>query len=180
MSATVTIRSATVTDNDAVYAVQRAAFGGSEEADLVMALMEDDTASPRISLLAWAGRDPVGHVMFSDARLDVAGLKAQLLAPLAVVPDLQRLGVGTALTMHGLAMAHSLGTHLVFVLGHPEYYPQHGFEPAVPHGIEPPYPIEPQNHDAWMVRELYEGTLASARGKVEVADAIMQPQFWRE
>ena len=180
MSATVTIRSATVSDHDAVYAVQHAAFGGTEEADLVTALMEDDTASPRISLLAWAGRDPVGHVLFTRARLDVPGLDAQLLAPLAVVPDLQQLGIGTALTMHGLAMAHSIGTQLMFVLGHPTYYPKHGFAPALPHGIEPPYPIEPEAHDAWMVRELHSGALPSAHGKVEVADAIMQPQYWRE
>ena len=180
MSPTVTIRTVADADLDAVLAVERAAFRGHDEAELVAALLEDETAAPRISLLAWRGPDPVGHVLFTRARLGASDTDAHILAPLAVVPDLQQLGIGGALVQHGLALAQAWGTQLVFVLGHPGYYPRYGFEPALPHGFAPPYPIDPRNSDAWMVHELHEGAVAANVGTVIPADTFMRPEYWVE
>ena len=49
-------------------------------------------------------------------------------------------------------MAES-GVELVFVLGHPDYYPRHGFKPAGALGFEAPYPIPDKNVNAWMVQK---------------------------
>ena len=64
-----------------------------------------------------------------------------ILAPLAVVPDAQGQGIGGALIEHGLSLLQRSGVGLVFVLGHPGYYPRHGFEPAGRLGFDAPFPI---------------------------------------
>jgi predicted N-acetyltransferase YhbS len=57
----------------------------------VRELVDDPSARPLLSLLAWDGDRPVGHVMFTAARLDGASrdVSISILAPLAVVPDTQ-------------------------------------------------------------------------------------------
>ncbi len=180
MSATVTLRHAKDEDLEAVLAIERAAFGEDDEAELVRALLDDDTARPIVSMLAVAAREAVGHVLFTRARLSDPSMEALILAPLAVTPELQQLGIGAALTQRGLAEARHMGMQLVFVLGHPSYYPRFGFAPALPHGLEPPYPIPPEAAEAWMVKELREGALEAATGTVMAADALMKPEYWRE
>lgn len=180
MSATVTLRHANEDDLESVLAVERAAFGEDDEAELVRSLLDDETARPLLSLLACAIREPVGHVLFTRARLSDPSIDALILAPLAVIPELQQLGIGAALIQRGLAEARHMGIQLVFVLGHPAYYPRFGFEPALPHGFEPPYPIAPEQSEAWMVKELRAGALAAASGEVTPADSLMRLEYWRE
>jgi putative acetyltransferase len=72
------------------------------------------------------------------------------------------------------------GVELVFVLGHPDYYPRYGFKPAGVLGYEAPYPIPDEQADAWMVQELRPGVIDSVSGKVICADVMNQPEHWRE
>jgi putative acetyltransferase len=176
----VRIVEASVSDLDAVLSVERAAFGDEEVVTLVCDLAEDPSARPWLSLLAWDGVRPMGHIMFTAARLDGAFHETvvSILAPLAVVPDAQRKGVGGSLIASGVERLRESGVELVFVLGHPEYYPRHEFVPALPSGFQAPYPISPEN--AWMVRELRLGILGSAQGTVVCADAMNKPEYWRE
>jgi len=172
---------ATDSDLEAALSVERAAFGDDGEvATLVSALVDDPSARPLLSLLAWDGERPVGHILFTAARLAGAprDVVVSILAPLAVVPDAQRKSVGGRLIAHGIQRLRESGVALVFVLGHPEYYPRHGFAPAHPEGLVAPYPISPQ--DAWMVRELRPGVLGSVRGTVVCAEAMDRPEHWRE
>ena len=65
-----------------------------------------------------------------------------ILAPLAVVPEYQGVGVGGELIRHGIEQLKAMGSQTVFVLGHAAYYPRHGFEPcAGDKGYPAPYPI---------------------------------------
>lgn len=177
----VSIRPAGDGDLDAVLAIERAAFGEDDEAELVRALLEDPSAAPLLSLLAFRGDQPVGHVLFTAARVEGAPeVTAVLLAPLAVIPEAQGRGIGAALSRAGLWMAAEAGTDLAFVLGHPTYYPRFDYRPARSQGFEPPYPIDPANDDAWMVLELRRSVLGSVRGRVQPADMIMRPEYWRE
>lgn len=164
----------------AALSVERAAFGTEEEADLVRDLLGDPSARPCLSLVAYSGLRPVGHVLFTAAPIEGAAsaLTAAILAPLAVVPEAQRQGVGGALIEDGVARLAADSVDLVFVLGHPSYYPRHGFVPAKPFELTAPYPIEPQ--EAWMVRELRPGLLGSASGSVACAQTLMRPELWRE
>ena len=174
---------ALASDLETVLSVERLAFGadGADEvATLVSDLVDDPSAHPLLSLLAWDGERPVGHILFTAARLEGASHSAavSILAPLAVVPEAQRRGVGGSLIAHGVGRLCQQGAELVFVLGHPAYYPRHGFVPAYPEGLAAPYPVSPEN--AWMVRELRRGVLGSVRGTVICAEAMDEPQYWRE
>jgi putative acetyltransferase len=160
--------------------VERAAFGQDDEAELVRRLLDDAGARPLLSLLARDDGRPVGHILFTAAHLDgpSRAVAAAILAPLAVVPEAQGKGVGGRLIARGVELLARSGVELVFVLGHPGYYPRHGFEPAGRHGLAAPYPISPE--EAWMVRALRPGLIGSVRGTVVCAEAMDRPEYWRE
>jgi len=149
---------------------------------LVHALLQDQTAAPLLSLLTFDGRTAIGHLLFTKARVSGLGnaVLAEILAPLAVVPGKQRQGIGTQLVREGLRLLSGSGTDLVFVLGHPEYYPRFGFEPAGKLGFAAPYPIMPENENAWMVLELRQGVIGNGGGTVQSANALSHPEHWRE
>jgi putative acetyltransferase len=173
------ISEASSTDTKSVLLVENEAFGEPSVADLVSELIGDPTARPVLSLLAREGDDAVGHIMFTSARLDGAPtVSASILAPLAVVPGFQRRGVGARLIEVSVERLAASGVELLFVLGHPEYYPRHGFVPAIPLGLLAPYPIHPE--EAWMVRALRPGLLGEVQGTVRCADAMNRPEHWRE
>jgi putative acetyltransferase len=89
------------------------------------------------------------------------------LAPLAVVPRHQRLGVGGRLIQHGLSWLRGRGEHIVLVLGHPEYYPRFGFSSERARALESPFPAE-----AFMALELLPGALDGVRGRVRYPNAF--------
>ncbi|MBS3956458.1 MAG: N-acetyltransferase [Clostridiales bacterium] len=171
---------ATASDLDDVLAVERLAFGQEDEADLVRELIGDPTAHPLLSLLARDGGHTVGHILFTAARIEngAHNISASMLAPLAVVPEAQRQGVGGRLIERGVELLANSGVALVFVAGHPEYYPRHGFVPAYPHGLPAPYLVSPE--EAWMVRALTPHALGLVRGRVVCAEAMDRPEYWVE
>lgn len=174
------IREATASDLDDVLSVERAAFGHDTEADLVRELLDDLSAQPVLSLLAFDDDRAVGHILFTAGRLTETQDTASIafLAPLAVVPDSQKQGVGGRLIEEGLQHLSKSGVDLVFVAGHPAYYPRHGFEPAGRLGFETPHPIRDEHADAWMVHALRPGLIGSVRGKCVCADALNKPEYW--
>ena len=175
------IRKALDSDLDDVLSVERAAFDSDECAELVQKLLGDESAKPTISLLAFQENRAVGHILFSRATLQPnAPVSISILAPLAVVPDFQKQGIGGKLIENGLDILSKSAVDLVFVLGHPTYYPRHGFKPAGNLGFEATYPIPEKDADAWMLQELRPGIIGSFRGKVICADSLNEPQYWRE
>jgi predicted N-acetyltransferase YhbS len=107
-------------------------------------------------------------------------LSIRLLAPLAVLPEVQAQGVGRKLIEKGLDHLRDAGVDLVFVLGHPDYYPRCGFMPAGVLGFEAPYPIPEEHAGAWMVQALKNGVIGRVKGKVQCSEVLDQPQHWRE
>jgi len=90
-------------------------------------------------------------------------------------------GIGGELIKEGLRLLSESDVDLVFVLGHPDYYPRHGFKPnAGALGFEAPYPIPTEHADAWMVQELNTGVIGTLKGKVICADELDKPEHWRE
>lgn len=179
------IRISTESDLNDVLDVETQAFGrekGPEIADLVNGLLVDPTAMPLLSLMAVNNDRAIGHILFTKARITYSKgpISAAILAPLAVVPDAQCQGVGGQLIEEGLRLLSESGVKLVFVLGHPDYYPRHGFKPAGALGFEAPYPIPDEHANAWMVQELRPGVIGSVSGKVLCADVLNQPEHWRE
>ncbi len=106
---------------------QRGGFGGTEEADLVARLRAEKSAL--LSLVAQMQSQLVGHVLFSRMSIEAEGglIDAVALAPVAVLPEYQRVGVGGRLIRKGLEMLRARGEKIVIVVGHPDYYPLFGF-----------------------------------------------------
>ena len=178
------IRKSTESDLNIVLDVETKAFGnekGPEIADLVNGLLSDPSAMPLLSLIAVNDDQAIGHILFTKARITYSkdSISAAILAPLAVIPDAQSQGVGGQLIKEGLKLLSESEVELVFVLGHPEYYPRHGFKPAGALGFEAPYPILDEHANAWMVRELRPGVIGSVSGKIICADVLNYPEHWR-
>ncbi len=171
-------------DHDAILAVHRNAFGDEEGpviSNLVDEMLGDSTGEPLFSLVAELDDEIVGHVLFTAVSLDpVRPISAQILAPLAVKPDLQGKGIGSRLVSDGLARMVESGVDLVFVLGHPHYYSRFGFRPAGRRGLDAPYPILPKNADAWMVQALTTAAVQTPSGTVRCSKALDDPKYWQE
>jgi putative acetyltransferase len=156
-------RKETGTDRDAVYAINAAAFESPFEARLVNRLRE--RAQPLISLVAVRDGKPVGHIMFSPVTLSGhPDVLVMGLGPMAVMPPLQRTGVGSALVSAGLEDCKDLACAAVVVLGHPGYYPRFGFRPALNFGIDSEYEVP---GDVFMALELHPGSLDGKAGRVK-------------
>jgi putative acetyltransferase len=155
-------------DYDAIRWLHRAAFGpDSPEASLVDALRSSGANVGELSLVAVDADEVIGHVFFSRARLD-SGHHVLALAPMAVLPEFQRSGVGSRLVEESLRRAAETDFPLVVVVGHPEYYPRFGFEPAQAYGVTAPWDVPPE---AWMVFRL-PAYRPDARGLVTYAPAF--------
>lgn len=176
------IREALETDLSDVLRIERLAFGYDKEADLVRELLHDPSAKPLLSLIALKNDQAVGHILFTRTRLSGTNdtVSTAILAPLAIVPEAQEQGIGAKLIKSGIAILSRSGVDLVFVLGHPEYYPRFGFTPAGRLGFEAPYPIPNEHANAWMVQALRPEVVGTVRGKVICADALNRPEHWRE
>jgi putative acetyltransferase len=118
------IRYARADDHPAIAALLEAAFGQADEARLVERLRAD--GDMLFELVALDADAVVGHILFSRLWADRYEMFAAL-APVAVRPDLQNGGHGSALVRAGLESAKEFGAHGVLVLGHPAYYPRFGF-----------------------------------------------------
>ena len=159
-----TIRAEQPDDLPAIHHIHTAAFGRPNEADLVNALRQHNALTT--SLVAVQDGQVVGHIAFSPVTLtsDTITIDALGLAPMAVLPEFQRRGIGSQLVEAGLTACHHTPYGIVVVLGHPHYYPRFGFTPAKPLGImwEHDAPEE-----AFMVHELREGALTQTKGVVK-------------
>jgi putative acetyltransferase len=161
-------------DMAAIRTVNEAAFGQSAEADIIDALR---AACPELlSLVAESAGEIVGHILFSPATVE-GGSQTRHgagLAPMAVMPEFQRQGIGSKLVEAGLEILREQGCPFVIVLGHPEFYPRFGFVPASRHGLRCQWEGVPD--EAFMVFVLDELSMAGVTGVAhyrEETDAAM-------
>lgn len=162
------IRAEEQNDRDAVRAVNISAFETSTEADLVDALRKQ--AHPTVSLVAVDDKTVIGHILFSPVTLSGRpDLPIMGLAPMAVRPEHQRRGIGSALVRAGLEQCKLLGFGAVIVLGHPTYYPRFGFVPSTRFGIGCEYDVP---EEVFMILELQPGFLQSASGTIRYHPAF--------
>jgi len=129
------IRQETRDDIDAIHALHELAFGHPLEANIVDKLR--DYSEGLCSLVAVENGKVVGHILFSPAEIEGPHgiIKGMGLAPMAVLPDMQRMGIGTQLINTGVEELRKLQCPFIIVLGHHTYYPRFGFERASRYGI---------------------------------------------
>ena len=150
-----------------------AAFPDEDLLPLVRQLLADETGG--LSLVAVLNHVVAGHIFFSICGVEGTAAKAALLGPLAVAPERQRQGIGTALIREGLKQLKPTGVARIFVLGDPAYYRRSGF--ATETGVAPPYPLPEQYRDAWQSLSLDAGA-DPAGGKLVVPEVWRQPALW--
>jgi putative acetyltransferase len=165
------VRPEAAEDFDAIRDIHERAFEPSgAEADLVDALRDAGAHVPELCHVALAHDGSIaGHIAFSRARLQ-SGPEVLALAPMAVLPEHQRSGAGSALVTEALRRAGETDYPLVIVVGHPDYYPRFGFEPADALGLEVPFELPPE---AWMAYRLPSYTPAAT-------GTVIYPQAFAE
>lgn len=165
-----------MTNPETITNLHRRAFG-PEEGDTIADLTKALLAEPgTLSISAERDGTVAGNVLFTPFTFtNHPEVTCYLLAPLGVLPEYQRSGVGREVMQSGIAHLKSIGADAVFVLGIPSYYPQHGF---VPTDRETPYPDLLTIPESWMVLELTAGTVARLNGPTTAVPPFMQPLFW--
>lgn len=124
------IRPETTADADAIREVEIAAFRDHPISRQTEHLIVDglrDSGALELSLVAVEGGRVVGHVAFSTAVVGDSHSGWMLLGPIAVLPDLQRAGIGSALVEAGLAELRSRGAWGCVLVGDPAFYGRFGF-----------------------------------------------------
>jgi len=148
----VTIRLEQESDTDAIRGVNLAAFETPSEAALVDALREQGASI--VSLVAVDADVVVGHILFSPITVDGQDSQMLGLAPMAVRPERQRQGIGSALVRAGLEASRGRGAAAVVVVGHAAFYPRFGFVPASRLGLRCEYDVP---DEVFMALELVSG-----------------------
>ena len=153
----------------AIRVVNREAFGGEEEVRLVDRLRQDGLIVT--SLVAREDRQVVGHVLFSDLRIDTAQgvLLAAALAPLAVLPGYRRRGIGSELVSYGLEACREKGRVAAIVVGDYSYYSRFGFSWELARNLISPYS---KLGTSWMALELEPDALENVQGIVRYPPAF--------
>lgn len=143
-----TIRQENKNDYEEVYNVIKTAFETAEhsdgnEQDLVVALRKSDNFIPELSLVAVIDNKIVGYILFTKIKI---GKQEELaLAPLGVLPEYQKQGIGRTLIQEGNKKAKELGYHYSVVLGSDKYYPKFGYVSAKEYGIVAPFDVPDEN-----------------------------------
>jgi putative acetyltransferase len=117
-------------DIDDIHSLNEQAFGQPQEANIIDNLRIN--CDNLLSLVAVENEKIVGHILFSPATIEGQHgvIKGMALAPMAVLPKMQRKGIGTQLVQKGIENLRKMQCPFVIVLGYPEYYPSFGFERA--------------------------------------------------
>jgi putative acetyltransferase len=159
-----TIRAEEPADIPQVRIVNELAFEQPTEADVVDRLRH--ACADALSLVAEEDGLITGHILFTPAVVGSAGRRVvgMGLAPLAVLPDHQGKGIGSALVRRGLEILRERNCPFIIVLGHPTYYPRFGFERASLHGLACQWEVP---DEAFMVLILDADALAGVSGVAE-------------
>jgi putative acetyltransferase len=138
-------------DELAVRNVNLAAFTGPEEAAITDAIRTEAPEGWHSLVAVGAPGSPADGVVVGALLLSPAPVEdedgrvlatALAIGPVAVLPELQFRGIGSALMGAAVSLALARGVPALVLLGHATYYPRFGFESALDLGLLPP-------NDAW-------------------------------
>ena len=150
-------------DVAAIRDLNQRAFEQDQEANLVDALRSN--GGGLLSLVALVNRQIVGHILYTP--VSIGNLRGAALGPMAVLPELQRQGIGSQLVEAGNRQIQQGGCPFIIVVGHPEFYPRFGFTPAGARGITCEWNLP---DDAFMVLVLDEPEMEGVSGLAKYRD----------
>jgi putative acetyltransferase len=150
-------------DVAAIRDLNQRAFEQNQEANIVDALRSNGGAL--LSLVATVNGQVVGHIMYSP--ISIGSLRGAALGPMAVLPELQRQGIGRQLVEAGNRLIKQGGCPFIIVVGHAEFYPRFGFRPARARGITCEWELP---EDVFMVLVLDEAEMEGVSGLAKYRD----------
>lgn len=174
----INIREELEKDYEVVERLTEEAFKSAEHSDgtehlLVNRLRKSDDFIKELSLVAEDNGKVIAHLMLTKAKINNGDMSVETLAlaPVSVIPEYQGKGIGSKLINVALESARRLGYKSVIVLGHDKYYPKFGFVPASKYEIKAPFDVP---DEAFMVKELNDGSLIGVSGIVEYAKEFFE------
>jgi putative acetyltransferase len=173
------IRLSDTNEQQVICTVHNSAFDEEERnsiVELTMNFLSKPSDYFTLSFVAEEKGVVVGHTIFSEIRFSEHDTKAFILAPLAVLPSNQNMGVGKSLVKHGLNYLASQGTELIFVYGDPAYYSQFGFHTEQSGLFVPPYKL--QYPYGWQYLQVNNSSLPTAPIPLSCAPPLRKPELW--
>ncbi|CAF2025261.1 unnamed protein product [Rotaria magnacalcarata] len=150
------IRPEQASDRNDVFRIHEDGFQRNDEAELVDKLRENSQFNTSLSFVASIDNKIVGHLLFTHIKINYAftskSFSSLALAPISILSDYQRQGIGSKLIEYGLNELKVHGFASVIVLGHENFYPRFGFVPAKEYKIRAPIPLK--NDNCFMALEL--------------------------
>ena len=167
------IRESLSADLDAIESLYPAAFPDEDLLPVVKDLLPDTAVTT--SIIGEIDSQLVGHVIFSKCGVTGSLISASLLAPLAVTPERQGQGIGSALVRAGLRKLKDNDVRVVCVLGDPAFYGRLGFRSGS--SIEPPFRLPAEYEGAWQSQTLSDSE-EEYSGKLSVPEQWQQRSLW--
>lgn len=137
----ITVRPECAADYEIVADLLKSAFNTEVYADFVASLRKSsEYFDPAMSLVA-EGEDGilVGYILLFP--LPHSDRKILALHPMAIIPELQKKGIGKALINEGMRIARMRGYGGAVVMGPGKYYRRFGFRLAEEWGIFPDFNV---------------------------------------
>ena len=173
MSEKLEVRESVSGDSGAIDSLYPEAFPDENLLPLVRDLLQDVVVTT--SFVGVINSQIVGHAIFTRCGVAGSSVNAALLGPLAVAPERQRQGVGSAIVRAGLRRLEDMDVSLVCVLGDPAYYKRFGFLPESL--VEPPFRLPAEWDGAWQ-SQIVGDKSASCSGKLSVPRQWLEPALW--
>ncbi len=177
------IRKAEPSDAEWIRRIYLEAFEPNENAliaDLAIKFLHQDFDSEALNLVAISENvelQPVGHVAFSQVRIQSnTEITAQILAPLAVLPEVQNQGIGSLLIKTGLKELSHREAGFVLVYGDPEYYRRFGFDTELAKLFIPPFELK--YPEGWQTLKISDTQTISQPVEFKCVSPLNQPELW--
>ena len=168
----ITIREEQPQDIKIIRDLNKRAFGQMQEADLVDKLRQN--CDDLLSLVGLMQDEVVGHILFTPVMVEREDdmVQGMALGPMAVLPEYQRQGIGSELVRAGIEKLKKRQCPFIIVLGHAEYYPRFGFEPASRYGVRSEWEVPDEAFMILVIGEFeMQGGVALARYRPEFAES---------
>ncbi|MHB8807340.1 MAG: GNAT family N-acetyltransferase [Anaerolineaceae bacterium] len=114
----------------------------------------------------------VGNIVYSKGKIvNENGMEHEVICfgPISVLPSFQSKGIGKKLIEHTSEIAKAMGFKAIVIFGNPAYYQRFGFKAAEKFDI---HTADGKNFDAFMVKELSEGSLQGVSGRFIDSEAF--------
>ena len=171
------IRTYSPQESQQIASLFRSAFADAEgEAEGESIDMMSTTESNDLyGFVAAVGGALVGAIFFTRMRFDT-NMSVFILSPVAVRPDQQGTGIGSALIKHGLDELREAGVDYAITYGDPDYYSRVGFHPISRDKIAPPLTLS--QPEGWLGQSLSGEHIESIPGRSTCVTALDNPAYW--